>query len=138
MSSVVINWVRSRLMVGVDSRGNSIVIGRDQKQEPVWSGVKASDLLLISAASCSMYDVVEILEKQREPLEDIQVFCDGEQAPEPPHRFLTLHLKYRVYGKISPEKLERAIQLSQDKYCSVLATIRPNLRFSSEYEIVDE
>jgi putative redox protein len=125
-------------MVGVDSRGRTLVIGRDENQDPMWAGVKASDLLMLSAASCSMYDVVEILEKQREPLEDIQVECEADQDPDPPYRFTRMHLKYKVYGKISPEKLERAITLSQDKYCSVLATIRPNLTFSSEYEILQK
>lgn len=137
MSSVTVNWLRARLMVGVDSRGRTLVIGRDEGQDPHWAGVKASDLLMLSAASCSMYDVVEIMEKQREPLEDIQVICEADQDPKPPHRFTRMHLIYRVRGNIAVEKLERAIQLSHDKYCSVLATIRPNLKFSSEYEIID-
>lgn len=137
MGMITVNWLRARLMVGIDSRGKAVVIGRDEKQNPNWEGIKASDLLMLAAASCSMYDVLEIMEKQREPVEDMQVLCEADQLPEPPHRFTRLHLKYLVTGKVSAEKLERAIKLSQDKYCSVLATIRPNLDFSSEYEIIE-
>ena len=74
--TVNIRWTGARMMLGVDSRGAAIPIGFNRDEDPVWSAVKPSDLLLLAAASCSAYDVVEILDKQREPLEalDIQLF----------------------------------------------------------------
>ena len=125
------------MMLGVDSRGAAIPIGFNRDEDPAWSAVKPSDLLLLAAASCSAYDVVEILQKQREPLEGLDIQCTGEQITEQPYKFVTVHLKYMIKGAVNPKKVERAIQLSEDKYCSVLATLRPSLEISSEFEIIE-
>ena len=134
--TVNIKWTGARLMLGVDSRGSTIPIGFNREAEPPWSGVKPSDLLLLAAASCSAYDVVEILQKQREPLEALDIQCTGEQNADQPYNFVSVHLKYQIRGEVNPNKVERAIQLSEDKYCSVLATLRASVQISSEYEIV--
>ena len=79
----------------------------------------------MAAAACSAYDVVEILGKQREPLVNLKVTCEGEQDSQAPYTFTKIHLHYLAYGAINPENLERAIQLSEEKYCSVISTLRP-------------
>ena len=135
--TVNIKWTGARMMLGVDSRGAAIPIGFNRDAEPAWSAVKPSDLLLLAAASCSAYDVVEILQKQREPLEGLDIQCSGEQITEQPYKFISVHLKYIIKGAVSPKKVERAIRLSEDKYCSVLATLRPSLEISSEFEIIE-
>lgn len=135
--TVNLRWAGSRMMLGVDSRGATIPIGFNRDADPIWSAVKPSDLLLLAAASCSAYDVVEILEKQREPLEGLDVQCTGAQITEQPYKFVTVHLKYIIKGAVNPKKVERAIKLSEDKYCSVLATLRPSLEISSEFEIIE-
>ena len=135
--TVNIRWTGARMMLGVDSRGAAIPIGFNREEDPAWSAVKPSDLLLLAAASCSAYDVVEILQKQREPLEGLDIQCTGEQITEQPYKFVTVHLKYIIKGAVNPKKVERAIQLSEDKYCSVLATLRPSLEISSEFEIIE-
>ena len=71
MSVVSVKWIESKLMLGVDSNGTTVALSNALERDPIWRGVIPSDMLLIAAASCSMYDVVEILEKQREPLEDL-------------------------------------------------------------------
>jgi putative redox protein len=122
-------------MVGSDSNGHSVVIGRSPDDHDVWNGIKPSDLLLLAAASCSAYDVVEILTKQREPLQDLKVSCRGDQQSEPPYTFTQIHLHYVINGKVDPVKLERAIDLAENKYCSVMSTLRPGVPISSDYEI---
>ena len=134
--SVNLQWTGSRMMLGVDSRGAVIPIGYNRDADPTWAAVKPSDLLLLAAASCSAYDVVEILQKQREPLEGLEIECTGEQQKEQPYQFVSVHLKYIVKGDVKPQKVERAIMLSEEKYCSVLATLRAGVKLSSEYEIV--
>lgn len=138
MGIINVKWVESKLMIGVDSRGVPLVISSSSERDPRWSGLKASDLLLISAASCTMYDVVGILTKQRVPFQAVEVVCDGEQNSDPPHKFVKIHLKYIIRGKVSADKVERAINLSQDKYCSVLATLRPSVEITSDYEIIED
>lgn len=137
MATVTIRWVEGTLMVGTDSNGHSIVIGRNPDDPKTNIGVKASDLLLLSAAACSAYDVAEILAKQREPLQDLKLVCSGEQLSEPPYRFTKIHLHYRVVGDVAQDKVERAIRLSEEKYCSVLNTLRAGVELSSDYEIIN-
>jgi len=134
--TVNLKWVGARMMLGVDSRGATIPIGYDRQQDPAWSGAKPSDLLLLAAASCSAYDVVSILEKQRVPLDGLDIQCVGEQHSEPPYAFVSIHIHYLARGTVDTAKLERAIQLSEEKYCSVLATLRAGVKLSSSYEIV--
>jgi putative redox protein len=134
--SVWIKWIGSNMMTGFDSRGTPLVIGRWPERDPESLGLKASDLLLLAAASCSTYDIVTILTKQREPLENVEVICTADQQKEPPFKFTHIHLHYRLTGNINPEKAERAIQLSEEKYCSVTNTLRGNVEISSDFEIV--
>lgn len=137
--TVNIKWIKSTatVMAGVDSRGTPAVIGMWDEHDPQWRGLKASDLLLMSAASCSMYDVVVILKKQREPLESLEVFCTGVQESEPPRRFTHIHLQYQFRGELDVEKVKKAIQLSEEKYCSVLNTLKGVVELSSDFEILD-
>jgi len=67
MGTVAIQWSGSQLMIGVDSFGHPLVMGSWPERSPEWAGLKPSDLLLLSAAACSAYDVVMILGKQRAP-----------------------------------------------------------------------
>lgn len=137
MGTVTIKWIESTFMTGTDSNGRPLNIGWSRQRQPEWTGVKPSDLLLLAAASCSTYDVVDILTKQREPLDDLEVICTGEQLPEPPYAFTCIHLHYKVKGAVNPNKLDRAIQLSEEKYCSVINTLKPTVRITSSSEIVE-
>jgi putative redox protein len=137
MGTVAIKWIESTLMTGTDSAGHPLTIGWSRQREPEWAGLKPSDLLLLAAASCSTYDVVDILAKQREPLEDLEVICSGEQLPEPPYNFTCIHLHYKVKGAVNSNKLARAIQLSEEKYCSVINTLKPMVRITSSCEIIE-
>ena len=134
---VNLEWLRSRMFVGTDHLGHSIAIGYQREDEPSAQGVNPSDMLLLSAASCSAYDVVQILEKSKQPLEDLKVDVTAEQSQENPFPYVSLHFIYRIWGDIPPEKIQRAMQLSEDKYCSVLATLKPGLTFTSEFVIED-
>lgn len=135
MGTIVIRQVNAKMMTGTDSTGHSIVIGKDPEDGDRFVGVKPSDLLLMAAAACSAFDIVEILGKQREPLQDIRILCEGEQQSDPPYTFTRIHLRYFVYGDVDEKKLQRAIKLSEEKYCSVMETLRPGVPISSEYEL---
>jgi putative redox protein len=142
MSKVAVKWTGedSHMFVGRDSRGATIVLGgwykKDDDSWTDWRGAKASDLLVVALLACSGYDVVDILGKQRENLTGLTITADAKQAPEPPWAFTEIHLHYVLSGDdLDPKKVERAIQLSQDKYCSVAATIRGVTQLSCSWEI---
>jgi putative redox protein len=136
MGQVSLKWIDSQLMVGADSFGHALVMGSWPEQSPEWAGLKPSDLLLLSAAACSAYDVVMIMKKQREPLEGLEVTCAGVQLPDPPYTFTAIHLHYVARGPVSGPKLARAIALSEEKYCSVVNTLKSVVKVTSDYEIV--
>ena len=137
MGTVAVKWIESQLMTGVDSFGHPLVMGSWPEKEPEWAALKPSDLLLLSAASCSAYDVIMILNRQREPLADLEVTCTGEQADEPPYRFTSIHLHYTLKGALNPQKVARAIRLSEDRYCSVVSTLKPTVNITSDFEIIE-
>jgi putative redox protein len=138
-STVNVQWIPSTdmLMTGIDSRGTPAVIGITQDDDPPWRGLKATDMLLMSAASCSAYDIVLILNKKKENLESLEVICSGQRESEPPRKFTHIHLKYVLKGQLNPENVEKAIQLAEDKYCSVINTLKGSVEITSDYEIVE-
>ena len=137
MATITLRWMEEKLMMASDSNGHSVVIGRSPEPQFEWEGVKPSDLLLMAVASCSSWDVVEILGKQREPLAGLKVYCHGEQKSDPPYTFTKIHTQYLVKGSVNPIKLEKAIRLSEKKYCSVISTLRPEVQITSEYKLID-
>jgi putative redox protein len=136
MKTTHVKWVEGNMMVGTDSKGNSIVVGFSSDREPQWSGVRASDLLMISAASCSTHDVANILTKQKQPLQSIDVKVDGEQMTDPPYKFTKMHLHFIVKGDIPAEKVAKAIELSEEKYCSVINTLKASVEITTDFEVI--
>ena len=135
MATTTVRWVNERNFVGVDSTGHSVVLS-GQKDG---IGVSPSQMLLVALAACSSVDVVEILEKKRKKLTLLEVIASGEQDPDPPWTYRKIHVKYRLGGKnLTAKAVEQAIGLSQDKYCSVAATVRGVAQITTEYEIVAE
>lgn len=135
MGTITIRSIEDKMMAASDSNGHSIVVGRSPDPEFIYLGVKPSDLLLMAAGACSAYDIVEILKKQRQNLRDLEIRCSGEQEADPPYTFRKIHLHYIIYGDVDEEKLKRAIELSENKYCSVLSTLKPTVNVTSDYEI---
>lgn len=96
------------------------------------------ETLLLALAGCTASDVVEIARKMRQPMDGatLQVRVEGERAPEPPRRYTRIRLLFRVSGPgLSKKQLQRAIDLSRERYCSVLHTLRSDLRLESELEL---
>jgi putative redox protein len=133
---VRLKWVESQLMVGMDSAGNPLVMGRADGRAPGWEGVRPADLLLLSAASCATFGILQALLRGRVPLKGFEVECWGDQDGSPAKSFTRIHIKYTAYGEVDPRKMERAIQLSHDKYCSVTNTLKPQVAIEFEYEIL--
>ena len=93
------------------------------------------ELLATSLGACTAMDVASILVKMRQPLEAFSVEVSGERAEDHPKRFLSLEVVYHLKGDLDERKVERAISLSEERYCSVEATLRPAVPITSRYVI---
>jgi putative redox protein len=101
------------------------------------AGPSPMELLLIGLAGCMGVDVVDILKKMRVPIEGLVVRAEGDRRAEPPRRFQSVRLTYQVQGVPDGDrdKLQRAVDLSRDTYCSVLHTLQPDLDLAIRIEV---
>ncbi len=135
MGTATVKWIEGKQFIGIDSTNHSVVLSTPKEG----IGIKPSDLLLIAVASCSAVDVVEILEKKRMTLTHLEISSSGEQDQDPPWTFRKIHMHYKIGGKNLTEKaVAQAIQLSEEKYCSVAATIRGTAEIVTDFEILEE
>ncbi len=128
--TVHLNWNPEEEFTLQDHGGYNVVM------KP--KGVSASDLLPMALAGCSSHDVVSILGKQKLNLRELKVSATATQDDDPPWRFRKIHVHYTAVGKgIDPEKLNKAILLSQEKYCSVYVTLRDAVEITYDCEVVE-
>lgn len=100
-------------------------------------GMRPMQILLSSVGACSVLDMVAILDKMREPYEDIQVKLNGtrKEGERPPKPFTAIHITFVVNGKVNQDKAEKAAALSVQKYCSVAESLDPNIKITHAVEI---
>jgi len=102
-------------------------------------GMKPSEMLLSALAGCTSVDVVEILAKKKTPLSHLEVVVSAEQDADPPWTFRKIHMQFRLKGEGLTEKdVQRAIHLSEEKYCSVAASLRGVVEITSSFEILED
>jgi len=132
MGEVRLEWTGDRLQfVGQTAYGEPVLTGGNANGP----GAKPSDLLPMSLAACTAYDVVEILRKQRQQLRGLAVVITSEQDPDPPWTFRAIHMRFLLTGTVEEGKAARAVALAESKYCAVAATIRSVVRLSHDVEI---
>lgn len=101
------------------------------------AAAKPMELVLIALGGCTSMDVLSILKKMRQDVRDYDVELDGEKAEGHPSVFTKIHLRYIIKGKeINPENVEKAIELSMTKYCSVSAMLKKSVDITWDFEIV--
>ena len=135
MASATVRWVSGKQFIGIDSTNHSVVISTPGEG----IGMKPSDLLLVAVASCTAVDVVDILAKKRLNLEAMEIGVSGVQDDDPPWTFRKIHMRFCFKGKDLTEKaVSQAIQLSEEKSCSVASTIHPTAEVTYAFEIQNE
>ena len=121
--------------VSTDSTGHSVVMSTPKEN----TGMKPSELILSALAGCASVDIVDILAKKRTPLSYLEVQVSAEQDADPPWTFRKIYVKFLVKGEGLTEKnVEQAIQLSEEKYCSVAATLRGKADIITSFEILED
>ena len=118
--------------IGVNENGHTIALSGTQE------AVGAMESVLMAVAACSTVDVEGILKKMRQKLHDIEVSVSAKRADAVPAVFTDIQLHYKAYGNIDEEKLQKAVQLSMDKYCSVSLMLKKSVHISYTVEVVRE
>ena len=141
MSNIAVDWMadNGHLFACRDSAGNLVMSGslpNDQNAGQSFQVTKPTDLLLMGLATCAAYEVVAILERQRQQLTGLRVDVEAHQQPEPPHAFMDIHMQFHLSGdQLDPGKAGRALELSVNKYCPVAATLRGAVSITYSFEI---
>jgi putative redox protein len=134
---VNVTWAKKREFVGTDSSKHSVVMSSQDKENA--TGMKMSELMLVSLGGCTSYDVVDILQKKRQNVTGLDVTITWEQDENPPWTYRKIHLHYEVRGKGLKEKaVDTAIRLSEEKYCSVGATLRGKAEITHDFVIIED
>jgi len=131
-------WVEGVSFVGESESGHAIVIDGAPEYGGRNRGMRPMELVLLGAAACTAFDVVQILRKGRQPIADCTVDADGERADTDPRVFTRIHLKYTVAGRgLDPGHVERAVKLSKEKYCSATLMLAKTAEITFEIAIVE-
>ena len=135
MASTTVRWTGGQTYIGTDSTHHSVVLSTPDDGV----GMKPSELLLVALSGCTAVDVVDILAKKRQTLTGLEISASAEQDSDPPWTFRKIHLVYKLRGKgLTEQAVEQAIALSEEKYCSVAATVRGKAEITYSFEITNE
>ena len=132
MTAARVKWVEENTFLGTDVNGKAALMTGGG----AGPGVSPMQMLLLGLGGCSMVDVINILQKQRQPLDDVEIEIDGQRAADLPRPWETIHMHYIVTGNgLDPHKVERAIDLSVEKYCGAHATLIGVAKITHDFEI---
>jgi putative redox protein len=127
-----LKWTDGLQFVARTGKGPAVVIDSHEGG----SGPSPMEMILMGVAGCTAIDVITIMRKRRADLAEFQVNISGTRADEYPRRYTRIHIEYVLYGRgIKPKDVERAIELSETKYCSATASL--NASFEHSYRIVE-
>lgn len=131
MAKTSVQWIEGKSFLGVGDNGRSVVMSPADGP-----GVSPMQMLLLGLGGCTAIDIVDILQKQRQPLEDIRVEISGERGDEWPKPWSAIHIHYVITGaELDPHKVERAIDLSVNKYCGAHATLAGVAEITHDHEL---
>ena len=133
-----IKWIDGRAFEGVADSGHKIVMDGPPDAGGENRGVRPMETMLLGMGGCTAYDVIYILEKSRQQVEDCVLEIDATRAEDIPQVFTKIHVKYVVTGHdLDPAKVDRAVKLSAEKYCSASIMLGATAEITHEIEIVE-
>jgi putative redox protein len=134
-----IKWIQDVMFVGESGSGHSVVMDGAPEAGGRNLGIRPTEMVLLGLGGCTAFDVVLILKRGRENITDCVVELDAERAQTDPKIFTKIVMRYIVTGRgLDAKKVERAVQLSAEKYCTVSAMIGKTAQIEHAIEIRDE
>lgn len=138
-TAIKVKWIEGMQFVATDSSGHSVVMDTSKKSGGDGSGFSPMQLLLVALGGCTGMDIIHIMRKQRQQVDDLEIVVSGKRVEEQPRVYNNIHVEYRIRGKdIKERAVQRAIQLSEDKYCSVGATLEAKAEVKSTYAVLQK
>ncbi len=132
MQTARVQWVGKERFVAQSPSGHLVALDSDRSSN---GAPGPMELLLVALGACTATDVVAILSKKRQKLDSLEVEVSGERATESPMAWVKLEIVYKLRGILDEKAVEHAIQLSEEKYCSVAAMLRKTAPITYRYEI---
>jgi putative redox protein len=133
-----VTWKNGMVFDGVANSGFPVTMDTSVQSGGSGSGVSPMELVLIALGGCTSMDVVPILQKKRQEVHAFEIRVHGDRAQEHPHVYTDITLEYVVTGhNVDPAAVERAIELSETKYCSVSAMLQKSVRVTTKYTIIE-
>jgi putative redox protein len=135
MQTASVKWIGEQKFSATGPSGHTIAVDSDRKTN---SGPGPMELVLMALGACTATDVVTVLQKKRQKLQSLEVVCSGERATQPPTVWTKLEIVYRLRGDLDDGAVKHAIELSEEKYCSVAAMLKKTATITWRYEILRE
>ena len=137
--NAAVQWTGGMRFAGTAESGGKITMDVRPEHGGTGQGPSPMEMLLLALAGCTGMDVISILDKMRAPLAGLEIRVSGDRAEEHPRVFTRIRLEYIARGSdLKPEQVGRAVQLSQEKYCSVSAMLRASAELTYSWRIAAE
>ena len=136
MKHIVDTAWKGKMKFEVNIDGHSLVLDAETEAGGEDSGPRPKKLMLVALAGCTGMDVVSLLKKMHVNIEDFNVIVEGDLTEEHPKHYTRMHIIYKFKGKkLDPDKLMKAVEMSQDRYCGVSATLKKAVELTYEIQI---
>ena len=133
-----VKWLDNMSFVGESGSGHSVVMDGPPESGGRNLGVRPMEMLLLGLGGCASFDVVLILQKSKQQIIDCEVQIEAARADKEPKVFTRIHLHFVVTGRgVSAEKVERAIKLSAEKFCSASIMLAQMAEVTHDFELIE-
>ena len=133
-----VKWLDHMSFVGESGSGHSVVMDGPPDDGGRNLGVRPMEMVLLGMGGCTAFDTVLILQRSRQDIVDVQVELEAERATEIPKVFTKIHAHYIVKGRgLDAKKVERAVNMTAEKYCSVSIMLAASVEITHDFEIVE-
>lgn len=132
-----IKWVQDAMFIGESGSGHAVVMDGPEENGGRNLGVRPMEMLLLGMGGCTAFDVVHILKKSRQNVEDCIAEIEAKRAESEPKVFTKIHVHFIITGKdLSDKHIKRAIELSAEKYCSASIMLGKSVDITHDYEVI--